>query len=301
MTSSQHTGRRASLGLGTVQFGLSYGISNGGGQTRPDEVGRVLEVARHAGIDVLDTAAAYGDAERVLGAEPGAQQFRVVTKFPRLPEQISPADAVAFAARSFDESLRVLRRSSVYGLLAHHADDLLGASGPALIEWMSEVVAAGKVSRVGASVYEGAQLEQLARHKSLTLVQVPVNVFDQRLIRSGLLREARGQGIEVHARSSFLQGLIFLEPSALDAHFDPARGTLGRFRDTCRALGVTVAEAALSFVRDAPVDVALVGVNTAGQLSELARAAETRVPLDALAGFALEDPKILNPALWPRR
>ncbi len=57
------------LALGTVQFGLDYGISNHDGQVSDEELDAIIALARQAGIDTLDTAQAYGNAEQRLGQE----------------------------------------------------------------------------------------------------------------------------------------------------------------------------------------------------------------------------------------
>src|SRR6201994_1527154 len=69
------------IGLGTVQFGTDYGISNTAGQVPASEVSLILASARRAGIGVIDTAASYGSAEEAIGrALRDADRFRIVTK-----------------------------------------------------------------------------------------------------------------------------------------------------------------------------------------------------------------------------
>ena len=55
------------LGLGTVQFGMHYGISNREGKTPLREVTKILHVARDNQISVLDTAAQYGGQRTGVG------------------------------------------------------------------------------------------------------------------------------------------------------------------------------------------------------------------------------------------
>ena len=54
------------IALGTVQFGLNYGISNTNGQVPPEEIARILDYCKLNGIDTLDTAQGYGESEKVL-------------------------------------------------------------------------------------------------------------------------------------------------------------------------------------------------------------------------------------------
>ena len=75
------------LVLGTVQFGLNYGIANTVGQVTVAEVRNILQVAEEAGIDTLDTAVNYGNSEQVLG-EVGVKNFKVITKIPSAPKDL---------------------------------------------------------------------------------------------------------------------------------------------------------------------------------------------------------------------
>lgn len=72
------------LALGTAQFGMRYGVANRVGQVPAGEARRILERARTAGMDTLDTAAAYGASETLLGSV-GVADWIVVTKLPPCP------------------------------------------------------------------------------------------------------------------------------------------------------------------------------------------------------------------------
>jgi aryl-alcohol dehydrogenase-like predicted oxidoreductase len=151
-------------------------------------------------------------------------------------------------------------------------------------------------------VYTAQDLDALLERHPLRLVQVPLNAFDQRLARSGHLANLEAEGIEVHVRSVFLQGLLLMEPERLGGpHFDRARGALAAFQTAARAAGQSPLQAAVSYVMSVPeVDVAVVGVTHETQFAEVLSAATPTLPQDWYAPFALEDEQILNPSLWPR-
>jgi aryl-alcohol dehydrogenase-like predicted oxidoreductase len=148
------------LGLGTVQFGLPYGITNSLGQVPESEVGEILRCASNLGIDMLDTAHLYGSSEVTLGrlAVPLAD-FRVVTKTPKFRECAAAGEAVDLLRSAFSQSLDRLARPEVYALLLHDADDLTGPYGAELWAAMSELRARGLVRKIGVSVYDGDQIE----------------------------------------------------------------------------------------------------------------------------------------------
>jgi aryl-alcohol dehydrogenase-like predicted oxidoreductase len=288
------------IGLGTAQFGLSYGISNRDGQTNQAEVGAILTEAARLKIEVLDTAPAYGNSETVLGNCLGpAHGFRLVSKISSLAATV-PGDPGERVSESLAGSLHRLRQPGIYGLLLHDADDLLKPGGDRVYAAMVAARDAGKVMKLGASVYTSAQLQGLMARYPLDLIQLPLNVFDQRLLSGGQIRALKDRGIEIHVRSVFLQGLLLMDPKILPAYFDHFRDALQRFHGACEDHGVTAIEAALAFVESIEeVDALICGVNTHAQLLEIASAAEKRFDTEWLKGFAVQEERWLNPALWP--
>jgi aryl-alcohol dehydrogenase-like predicted oxidoreductase len=292
--------RAAKLALGTVQWGMSYGIANRTGQASAADIARMLELARGCGVSVLDTARAYGDAEKAVGAQAGAGAFRVVTKL-AADRSDSIGDAALEAARaSVTESLRNLGRERVYGCLVHNARNLLVSGGERLWGLLTELRASGVVARIGASVYEPAELEQVLERYPLDLVQLPFNVYDQRFLRSGLLAALKQSGVEVHARSAFLQGLLLLAPADMPERFAALRPHQARLHRALADNGLTPLAGALQFaLRTAEIDHVVVGAETHGQLQEIIAAAGAKVGAPAaLDDFALSDETVINPSNW---
>ncbi|MEI7814198.1 MAG: aldo/keto reductase [Coriobacteriia bacterium] len=284
------------IALGTAQFGLDYGVSNVAGRVPADEVASILDCACSAGVDVLDSAWAYGDAERVLGELRAAERFRIVTKTAPLAE-----DGVPGVAAKVRESIERLGATPLYGLLVHHPADLLGDDGPELAEMLQKLKASGAVERIGVSGY-GAQelfaaLEMLG---DADLVQVPINVFDQRLVSSGALAKLKARGIEVHARSAYLQGLLLMDPSEIPDYFDPIRDRIAAWRVFCAERSLTPL-AALGFVTGIDeVEHVVVGVESAQQLAGVLAAAEPFQSAD-FAELAIDDPELVDPSRWSVR
>lgn len=291
------------LGLGTAQFGMNYGITNRSGKTSPDEVGRILEVANRAGVSMLDTAASYGTSEAELGRHLARYpNFRVVTKIPAFRRTAIGEEEAGLLHAQFAESLGRLKRRSTYGVLLHDAKDLLAPGGGCLFDAMAELKESGSVERIGVSVYTADEIDAVCRRFPVDLVQLPVSVLDQRLIESGHLRFLKDRGIEVHARSIFLQGLILIDPDELLPYFRPVRERLLLFRAMLSDSEVSGIEAALGFVLGVPeIDCVIAGVCDVRQLEEVLSAAlsnhDWKMDFKAVA---CQDERILNPALWPR-
>jgi aryl-alcohol dehydrogenase-like predicted oxidoreductase len=289
------------LGLGTVQFGTDYGISNNAGRVSEDEVGRILGLAAENQITTLDTAAGYGESEAVLGRAlwPG-HAFQIVTKLlPLRLDRVGRQDALR-AKEHFLRSLEKLRQSSVYGLLAHHAPDLYQNGGGHLIEILRELKQQGLARKIGASFYSAAEIHKARACMPIELAQVPANVVDQRLIGDGLLAELHRAGTEIHARSVFLQGLLLMDPEALPGDFARFRKHLKHIGGVAASAGLSRLSLALGFVGSlADVDVALVGVTSARELREIIAASRRRLPPIDFAALASQDESFLNPSQWP--
>lgn len=287
------------LGLGTVQFGLPYGISNKSGQVAAAEVGKILHLAASSGIQLLDTAAGYGNSETVLGASlASTHNFSIVTKtLPLKTDKVRPED-VERAETAFYNSLHHLRQSSVYGLLVHHPADLLSTGGERLYASLQRWKCEGQARKIGVSVYDKDEVDRLFGQYAFDLVQLPLNVFDQRLVQDGTLRRLHEAGVEIHVRSAFLQGLLLMQSVALPPYFVNLKLHHEAYLEALAEAGVSPLAGALGYFHHLPeVSTVLVGVETSVQLQECLVATRDAPPLD-FASFAVNDPLMLDPRVW---
>ncbi len=274
------------LGLGTVQFGQAYGVSNRRGQVPKAEAAAILERAAIAGVRVLDTAANYGEAERVLAGF-DLKPFRVVTKTIHLKHGL---DAVIARARQSAVAL------SADTLLVHAASDLSdGSLWPALQRLKAE----GVFRKIGISTYVADKPAELAARFKPDVMQLPFSILDQRLLQDGSLARLKDMGVEIHARSLFLQGLLLME--SVPMHLRDAAPALAQVRARIKAAGSTPLAAALSFVLSRPeIDIGLVGVTSLGELEEILTGATAALTDLDWTACALSDEQILTPSLWPK-
>lgn len=284
------------LALGTAQFGLSYGIANQTGQVSQEAGAAILSAARQRGVDTVDTAIAYGTSESALGRH-GMTGFRVVTKLPVMPDDVG--DAGVWVHSHVAASLERLGLTRVYGLLLHAPAQLLGPGGPALYEALQQAKRTGLVEKIGVSIYAPADLKEIWPRFAVDLVQSPLNVLDRRLVTSGTLTGLAAAGVECHARSAFLQGLLVMAPEARPARFDRWRATLAAYDAWVEASGLTRTAACLRFVLGQPlVNRVVVGIDSVTQAHELLDIAQQPTALVA-PDFGEIDPDLLNPSRWP--
>jgi len=290
------------LGIGTVQFGLDYGISNTGGRCPPEEVARILARASKFDIRLLDTAAAYGHSEHVLGETlPAGDHFQVVTKLGPFDQTRPAIELEKTFEAEFEASRRRLGYRQLHGLLLHHFSDVQSAHGDALFDALRAVKDRGEVRKIGVSVYSAEQIDYVLDRYEIGLIQLPLNILDQRLIESGHLRKLRERGVEIHARSAFLQGLLLMEPETVPAYFEPIRPLLLALHSAAAAAGLSLLSTLLAYVKGTnAVDTVVVGVNSEAELVEIAEVwnSAPNLPFDA-GQFSVSDAAFLNPANWP--
>lgn len=286
--------RKAEIGLGAAQFGLDYGVSNRRGRVPEEEVRLILDTAAANRIGVVDTAPAYGDSERILGQSwPFPSPFRAVTKTLPLSEGL---DRVITRAR---RSLEKMGLSRGHALLVHSAEDLLGPDGGELWSRLQGLKHEGLFAKIGVSCYGSDEPVHLARRFRPDLIQLPCSMLDQRPVRDGTLRALADLGVELHLRSVFLQGILFMSREELPPAVAEAGPRLSRIRRALAEAGADPLQAALAFAQSRPeASTVIVGVTSAAELRAIVAASNAPVPDLDWGALALDHPAALDPRLW---
>ena len=280
------------LALGTVQFGLDYGVTNLSGQVTIDEVRNILTFAKNNKIDTLDTASGYGNSEEVLG-EIGVDNYQIITK------TISLEGDVNKVIDSFHKSLESLGQKQVEGLLVHDINNVENKQFDILFSKLNELKQQGLIKKIGFSTYTPGQVNFLLENFGFDLIQVPFNVFDTRLIQGGQLQALKSKGIEVHARSIFLQGLLLMNLDDVPMYFSKIYGSLRDFKISAREMLMSDIEFAINFVRNVKhVDKMIIGVNTVEQLNEIIKTPNIKLKSSKFCDIAVHDDNYVNPSNW---
>lgn len=280
------------LCLGTVQFGLAYGIAGRSEAVGDAEARAILEVAHAGGIRRLDTAPAYGDIEARLGTLCAGLDFTIMSKIPALPAGCADDEAAAFVTTSLERSRERLG-DKLCGILFHESRDLAGPSGQrawdAAAQWCSREKLA-----LGASTYGPEQLDALGQEFPVRICQMPGNAFDQRLAGFAGHFEA----VEITLRSVFLQGLLLMAPNAAAGRLPAAAAALDRWHRQCSDFGLAPLECALAIAKSLPgTDFCAVGVDGAAHLEQIVVAWNDTAPREA-PELAIADPAIIDPRQW---
>ena len=292
--------------IGTVQFGISYGLKENAEAASQEEVNKALCTMRQRGINSLDTAAAYGDSEEKIGNwmnnQQDYQKLIVATKIHGL--DVSSEKAVIISMRDkIRQSAQRLGLSCIPVLMIHHFDEYLAHR-----RWFDKAFCVmkedGLIILDGVSAYSTDDYFQIADSK-LDAVQIPVNLLDWEQMDSGGLRTIKDSGMLVYARSVYLQGLLLRNPEALPARMAFASETLTKYVELCGQFGLSQREMALSFVRSLPeISSVVIGCRNAEQVESNA---ETFFNLKKLSEEQLEiirdsfkdtEKRVIVPTLW---
>ena len=286
------------LGLGTVQWGLPYGLNNINGITSPDIVASLLREARNYGIDILDTASQYGRSEGVLGCNP-LEKFKIVTKTPSFKCSYISDVEIKHLKDAFEHSRKLLSGQKIYALLVHRAENILISEGQRLITEMRRLQDSGLVEKIGVSVYDSTQVDLILKKFKPDVIQLPLSILDQRMHLSGHLEQLKNLGVEIHVRSVFMQGLLLMPLKNIPLFFEPIRPLLTRWHVAAHEQGLTPSQAAIAFVKNLPfVDTVLIGLDNLTQFHSCVKDFSLNAAFDS-DGLACSDPTFINPSLWP--
>lgn len=286
------------LALGTVQFGLDYGIANSDGRPSIESVSSILEIAKNSGVDTLDTAISYGDSEAVLG-DAGIKQFETITKLPFI--ECSKVEVEQEINNLVEGSLQRLKLERLEGLLLHRPEQLLGDLGNEIYLTLLALRDKGLVNKIGVSIYSPSELEGIFGKFHIDIVQAPLSLIDRRLIETGWLARLSGTGIEVHARSVFLQGLLLMQQDKIPGKFTQWKELILRWHAWLeRNKDVSKAQACIGYLKSiTEITKIVVGVDTPEQLVELVNAYRSNniKSLD-FPNISCSDERLVHPSNW---
>jgi aryl-alcohol dehydrogenase-like predicted oxidoreductase len=246
--------------LGGAQFGNHYGVRNALGPVGFDPTKEVLRTAWKNGINRIDTAANYGRSEEYIGRylrNTLDQSWIVTTKVS------CPASEIEVAVKRSIE--RLGQHPNL--LLAHNAKQYLLDSG--FRKQLRLVAKKYKIEEIGVSFYDPAEILVLGKNWVPDVIQIPINILDNRFQESGCLDRMKELGVSVHARSVFLQGLLFLPQIEIKRRFPSAELAVDKLNSIASAQNVTVPGLSLLSVwANKAIDIVILGASSTKELVE---------------------------------
>lgn len=280
------------LVLGTVQFGLRYGINNQSGVPDDNELSSIFKLAKSVGIEFLDTAQGYGNAEDRIGSLAN-DTFRLITKFKKL-------DSPFPLLKELKCSLKKLNTNSIYGYMAHDGHALI--ENPTWWEGLLISKEQGLVKKIGYSLYTVNQLDALLSKQMIPdIIQLPYNIFDRRF--ESYFIELRRMGVEIHTRSVFLQGLYFMSPEGLPSKIKSLQPAIHELINISSEFEIPIGTIALNYVIQNPlIDKVVIGVDSEIQLKQnIEMLNQSELPsclVNNINSICIDDKSLLNPVNW---
>jgi aryl-alcohol dehydrogenase-like predicted oxidoreductase len=278
--------------LGTVQFGVDYGVNNQTGKINRQAAEEILQFAWKSEIDMLDTSYGYGESEKVIGQilDKYNLNFKIISKYPQNVGKIH---------KILSESLECLRTNHLYGYLVHHFNEF--KNNLSLWDSFVELKTNNKVEKIGFSLYSPDELDYLFdRNISFDIVQFPYNILDRQF--APYLVELKKRKIEVHIRSVFLQGLFFKDVKSLTPLFDPLKPYLSALQKYCIDRNIGMERLALQYVlRNPLIDKVLIGVDNILQLKNNIEMTKNNIhadDVDFVNSILVKEKTLLNPVNW---
>lgn len=282
--------------LGTVQFGLNYGIQ---GNHRPDLdlVYSLLDKAISCGIFCFDTAIAYGDAEQILGRY--FETRKVIDDNVKIITKDKSSYSLNQLISNIKESINRLHIRKLYGFLYHDSSSVYNNQSMNMLKTVRKEQYAEKI---GVSIYTPDEALQAINY-DIDIIQVPYNLFDNRLDKVVFFKKAKEKGIEIYARSSLLQGLALMDCNNLPDNVKFAKVYLSKFDDLCKKYNISRLNAAVNYVSfNEYIDYIVFGTDNMRQLSEYLSIRDCSVPSDFIKEIKITfdkvPEKLVNPVLW---
>tara|TARA_B110000003_G_scaffold271262_1_gene305152 strand:+ start:2334 stop:3185 length:852 start_codon:yes stop_codon:yes gene_type:complete len=280
------------LAIGTVQFGINYGINNKNGIPSDNDVSKIFNLSIKNNINYLDTSISYGNSEERI-SKLASNKFNIITKSNNVKNSVE-------LVSSFKRSLSSLKKESVYGFLFHNADNLIENNNlwSSLVKFKNEK----KVKKIGYSIYNTKQIDYLLDKGFIPdIIQLPYSLLDRKFEK--YLMKLKKLGTEIHVRSVFLQGLYFMDIKKLPEKLLPLKKYLESIDSICKEFNILIGELALNFVNDNKyVDKIIIGVDSSNQLLqniETIKNWKNNYKINELINkIDVEEKHLLNPINW---
>lgn len=293
------------LCIGTVQFGMNYGIY-GRKKPKTEDSLKMLDYATQNGIFAIDTAQAYGEAEKITGmflnkkTIPRSQLHIISKLLPNCLDNALPRDYKQRIRNKIQESLKVLKTDYLDTFLLHTARYVFQEE---ILEALYQMKQEGLCHHVGVSVYEMEEVNAGIVSSKVDILQVPYSILDQRMNEAALFEKAQISQTDIHVRSAFLQGLLVESIDMINPSYSQLISICEKWRRCCREYNVNPVMAAMHYVKQTTTASHLVfGVHDMQQLTEDIQSFEENIDISSLCDIASEfvglPNAIVMPSLW---
>lgn len=290
------------LSIGTAQLGIEYGIASNNARVSNSEARKILSFASKNGIQNLDTAPTYGEVEKFIGRyDEFKNEFQISSKTINFSNLEIDKNDISRLEAVFFKSLENLKLPKINCLLVHHGKDLLKPGGEKIFHKLREFKNAGKVKKIGASVYSKLETVELLKRYELDVLQVPISIADQRLLKNNFLMSIQQSGIEIHARSIFLQGALLMPTDMLPPHLSVSSAMFKLLQADADKANISTLDACICFIKSLGfISHAVIGTHSVKQLAQIIHSSNQEHSLQNYSKYCINDENVVNPSLWPK-
>ena len=299
--------------LGTAQLGMNYGIANIHGQPNFESSLKLLNFCWKNGINTFDTAPIYGNSEEIIGSFISSKirnktdDLIVISKLPKIERNLNLSfeSLYKYIKNQINHTLNNLKLNIIPIYLLHDAKDMLLKDG-LVIECLSQIKNEGLISKFGTSIYNPEDVDLSLKFKEIDVIQIPINIFDHRLIKTSLLNKLKKNGYIIFARSIYLQGFFFIPPEKLPKNMWAAKKYLIELKKLTEEFKISVAQLAFLFIRDiSEITSLIIGSESLEQVNENIKLLGENPLSKEIYGRIIEEfdnipDEIINPTLWKK-
>ncbi len=284
------------ISIGTAQFGKKYGISNISGKTKKSEIGKILKIAKQRNINLIDTAQNYLNVENRL-ASYHLNDFKISTKISDI-NRVNIETNKHFIYNKIIHSLQNLKIKKIDTIFLHNTNDLLSKNGDKYFEDLIKSKKNNLVNKIGITVYSTKEINEIISNFDIDVVQCPFNIFDNRLVETGMYNQLVNKKIEIEVRSIFLQGLLLMNADKIPLQFQSFQKLFKLWFEFLKKNQICQLDACINFVKKyKKIKRIIIGVENSNQFLEIIKSFNKNNYID-FPKMSSNQIKLINPNLW---
>ena len=174
--------------LGSANFDQKYGAKKN--FIKKKEIKKLFKIALKNKIKIIDTSPLYSESEKIIG-QINNRRFKIISKIPKIPKNIKKNDIEKWMNKNVQISLKNLKIKKFECLLIHDQSSLLRKNGKQIYKVIKNIKTNGFTNKIGISIYDFNILDKILKKFKFDLIQAPLNILDQRLLKTGWLKKLK--------------------------------------------------------------------------------------------------------------
>ena len=285
------------IALGTANFNNSYGILKNQ-ISNYNKIKNIPKIINNHKIDYLDTAFDYGDF--TINKNKKISNIKIITKI-KLPTK-KKLVFIDNLEKIIKKKLLKLNINSFDTILIHDINDLKSVYADRFIKKIRLLKKLNYFKKIGASIYDPKDLKIVFTKFIPEVIQLPLNIFDNRILLSPWLKKLKRKKIIIQARSVFLQGILTSKISKLEKILRNKYflSKIKKLDSWCKLNKISRQEACLNFIKSINVvDILTIGINNPQQLIEILSILKKKNNI-TFKNFSINKLEIIDPRKWSK-